>query len=224
MQPVEGILFEPVGCLAEFPAEPFDEIAVRVFGRKNKPSRSGSWAYWHWLTLVERSGTPLSDSQKRSVEALEIDAVSQACLYEDVLPALGELRSMGVHLSIASSLSTAAVDRFLEAGRARGFFSAIWTRDNSGGIKTAPLGCAIHAASLCPERVMFLADTAEGFKVAKRVGVNTILMMNDPDEARRLALEEPAGGIVSLYELPDFLRLVTAQNAGRRGTAGPQLD
>ena len=62
---------------------------------------------------------------------------------------------------------------------------------------------------------MFLADTAEGFKVAKRVGVNTILMMNDPDEARRLALEEPAGGIVSLYELPDFLRLVTAQNAGR---------
>ena len=63
---------------------------------------------------------------------------------------------------------------------------------------------------------MFLADTAEGFKVAKRVGVNTILMMNDPDEARRLALEEPAGGIVSLYELPDFLRLVTAQNAGRQ--------
>lgn len=215
MQPVEGILFEPVGCLAEFPAEPLDEIAARLFGRKTKPSRSGSCAYWHWLTLIERSGKPLSDSQKRLVEALEIDAVREACMYEDVLPALAELRTMGVHLSIASSLSTAAVDRFLEAGSARGFFSAIWTRDNSGGIKTAPLASAIHAASLHPERVMFLADTAEGFKVAKHVGVNTILMMNDPDEARRLALEEPAGGIVSLYELPDFLRLVTAQNAGR---------
>ena len=215
MQPVEGILSEPVGGHAVVPAVRLDVIASVVIARKYKPSRSGSWAYWHWLTLIERSGKPLSDSQKRLVEALEIDAVREACVYEDVLPALAELRTMGVHLSIASSLSTAAVDRFLEAGSARGFFSAIWTRDNSGGIKTAPLGSAIRAASLHPERVMFLADTAEGLKVAKRVGVNTILMMNDPDEARRLALEEPAGGIVSLYELPDFLRLVTAQNAGR---------
>ena len=60
---------------------------------------------------------------------------------------------------------------------------------------------------------MFLTDTAEGLKVAKSVGANAILMMNDPDEARRLAMHDPAGGIVSLHELPDFIRLVTAENA-----------
>jgi hypothetical protein len=28
MRIIEGILFEPVGCLAEFPSEPFSEIAA----------------------------------------------------------------------------------------------------------------------------------------------------------------------------------------------------
>jgi hypothetical protein len=37
-------------------------------------------------------------------------------------------------------------------------------------------------------------------------------MMNDPDEAKRLVQQDPAGGIVSLHELPDFIRLVGAQN------------
>jgi len=36
------------------------------------------------------------------------------------------------------------------------------------------------------------------------------------DEAKRLAQQDPAGGIVSLHELPDFLRLVNAQNARLR--------
>jgi len=60
---------------------------------------------------------------------------------------------------------------------------------------------------------MFLTDTAEGLKVAESVGVNPILMMNDPDESRRLAMHKPAGGIVSLHELPDFIRIVQAENA-----------
>ena len=60
---------------------------------------------------------------------------------------------------------------------------------------------------------MFLTDTAEGLKVAGSVGVNAILMMNDPDESKRLAMHNPAGGIVSLHELPDFIRLVRAENA-----------
>lgn len=38
-----------------------------------------------------------------------------------------------------------------------------------------------------------------------------ILMMNDPGEARRLAMREPAGGIVSLHELPDFIRFLSNQ-------------
>ena len=33
-----------------------------------------------------------------------------------------------------------------------------------------------------------------------------ILLMHDPDEAMRLVANNPAGGIVSLLELPDFIR------------------
>ncbi len=55
-------------------------------------------------------------------------------------------------------------------------------------------------------------ETAEGLQVAKSAGFNAVLMMNDPDEARRVAMQEPAGGIVSLLELPDLVRLLAARN------------
>jgi len=205
MQIIEAILLEPVGCLAEFPAQPFNEIAAQCFGRKNKPSRSGSRSYWHLLNLMEAAGN-------RSAEALELQAVEEASPYEDVIPALTELKAMGIQLFLASSLSTAAIARFVEKSGVQEFFSAIWTRDNAG-IKAVPLRSAIAAASLNPENVMYLTDTAEGLKVANNVGLISVLMMNDPDEARRLTTHEPAGGIVSLHELPDFIRLVAAENA-----------
>jgi phosphoglycolate phosphatase-like HAD superfamily hydrolase len=206
MQDITGILLEPVGCLAEFPAEPFHEIARRLLGRRGKLSASGSRCYWHLLKLVDEfSPQPLA-------EALEIEAVNEASIYEDTVPALRELKGMGVHLSIASSLSDAAITRFLEKHALGEFFAGVWTRDNSGGVKAVPLVSAMRGASLQPENVMFLTDTAEGIKVARSAGVHPILMMNDPDEARRLATHNPAGGVVSLHEIPDFIRLIAAQN------------
>jgi beta-phosphoglucomutase-like phosphatase (HAD superfamily) len=206
MQPIEAILFEPVGCLAEFPTEPFQEIAARLFHRRRQPSKSASRAYWHLLNLMESSRV----SRPYSIEALEVQAVDSASLYEDVRPALGELKAMGVGLVIASSLCGTAVARFLEVHGLEQFFPRVWSRDNAGGVKAAPIRRALEGVK--PERAMVLTDTAEGIKTAKSVGVNAILMMNDPDEARKLALRGPAGGIVSLHELPDFIRLLAAQN------------
>ncbi len=213
MPRIEGILLEPVGCLAEFPSEPFHKIADRFFrkpGPPKKPSRSGSRAYWHLLNLMQAAERSLDDAERRAAEALEVEAAARATVYEDVAPALAELQGMGIGLYVASSLSQAAIARFLEQSGLSEFFSGIWNRDNAGGMKAAPLAMALEGAFLQPERAMFLTDTAEGLKVAKGVGVNAILMMNDPDEARRLAMLEPAGGIVSLHELPDFIRLVAA--------------
>lgn len=204
MKPIKGILFEPVGCLAEFQPGPFIEIAARLFDRKMKPARSASRAYWHLLNLMEPSGAA-------AIEALEIQAVDGAAIYEDVLPALAELKAMGIELILASSLSGAAVARFLE--RCPHAFDAVWTRDNSGGIKAAPLARALDAASLAPQHTLYLTDTSEGLNVARSLGVSPILMMNDPDESKRLALQNPAGGVVSLHELPDFVRLVRAENS-----------
>ena len=79
-------------------------------------------------------------------------------------------------------------------------------------MKSAPLLNALSGASLTREKTMFLTDTVEGIKVARSAGVHPILMMNDPDEAQRLAMHNPAGGVVSLHEMPDFIRLIAAQN------------
>ncbi len=203
MQPIRAIIVEPVGCLAEFTSDPFLEIAARLYGRKKKPARSGSRAYWHLLNLMEAS------DELDAIQSLELEAVRAAAIYEDVIPALTELRAMGVQLLIASSLSDAAIDSFLRRSGAASFFSAVWTRTNARGVKAIPLAAALQ--TLRPQSAVYLTDTAEGLKTAHVAGVNAILMMNDPDEARRLALQGPAGGIVSLHELPDFLRVVSAQ-------------
>lgn len=204
MEPLKAVLFEPVGCLAEFPPEPFHEIAVQLYGRKGKASKSASRSYWHLLNLME-------SGPGGSIEALEVRAADAASVYEDVLPALAELQVLGVQRILTTSLSNAAVARFLE--KCPHEFDAVWTRDNAHGIKAAPLARALEAAYLAPENAMFLTDTAEGLQVAKGLGIHSVLMMNDPDEAMRLALRDPSGGIVSLHELPDFIRLVAAQNA-----------
>jgi FMN phosphatase YigB (HAD superfamily) len=206
MQTISAVLFDPVGCLAEFQSEPFLEIAAQLFGRKMRPTRSASRAYWHLLNLMEAAGA-------NTIEALEMAAVDSAVIYQDVIPALSELKAMGVQRFIATSLSNTATARFLE--RCPHEFDAIFTSDNSGGIKAAPLARALKAASLRPENAMFLTDTTEGLKVARAVGVHPILMMNDPDESKRLALQNPAGGVVSLHEIPDFIRFVCAENALR---------
>jgi phosphoglycolate phosphatase-like HAD superfamily hydrolase len=212
MQPIEALLLEPVGCLAEFPSTPFHEIAVRLFGRKRKASSSASRTYWHLLNLIDAAEAPF-DGEKGSVaETLEVEAVDAAILYEDVVPALAELKSMGIRLFVASSLSRMAAARFVERNSLGEFLSGVCTRDDAGGVKSAPLLKALGGASLPSENTMFLTDTVEGIKVARSVGVHPILMMNDPDEAQRLAMHHPAGGIVSLHEMPDFIRLIVAQN------------
>lgn len=208
MRTIKAVLFDPVGCLAEFPAGEFNEIAARVFDVQDAAGRSGSEAYWEVLDLMEESGRQLTPAETKTAEDLELQAVEKAHLYEDVAPALAALQAMNITLLVASSLSATAVSRFLEKFSLRDFFSGVWTRDNAGGVEAAPLVKAMESASLQPEHVMSLVDTAASLMVTKQVGANAILMIDDPDEARKLAAQAPAGGIVSLHELPDAIRLV----------------
>jgi beta-phosphoglucomutase-like phosphatase (HAD superfamily) len=105
--------------------------------------------------------------------------------YPDAAPALAELDALGVKVIEVVSITAAA------------------------------LAGAVAAASLSPDRVICLTDTEEGIRAAKDAGIAPILMMNDPDEAMRLTAFEPAGGVVSLVELPDFVRLLLARGVTR---------
>jgi beta-phosphoglucomutase-like phosphatase (HAD superfamily) len=212
MRVIEAVLVEPVGCLAEFAQQDFADIAAQVFHRSDGPIVSGSAAYWRLLDAMAANPAAGDGSAQVMIERGEIEAVDRASLYEDVVPSLSELQAMGLQLIVASSLSAAAVSRFLEAHALSEFFSDVWTRDTAGGVIDVPLVRALEQRTLDPTRVMFITDTAAGVHTAKRVGVNAILMMNDPDEAMRLTELDPAGGIVSLHELPDFVRLVLTEN------------
>jgi hypothetical protein len=98
--------------------------------------------------------------------------------FEDAGPALAEVAALGVKLIELNALSEEALRK------------------------------AVADASLAPDRVICLTGTEQGIHVARRAGVQPVLMMNDPDEAMRLTALNPAGGIVSLLELADFIRFV----------------
>jgi beta-phosphoglucomutase-like phosphatase (HAD superfamily) len=212
MQVIEGILFDPVGSLAEFAVEEFEAIAIRMSGPGPGAGASGSQAYWDVVNLLEARGWPLDARERAMIEHYELQAVDRSCVYDDAAPALSDLESLGVRLIVASSLSEAALQRFLERSSLRDRFAECWSRDTAGGVRRAPVTQALAASALAPDRTMFLADTAAGLHTAKQAGVNAILMMNDPDEAMKLTAYDPAGGIVSLHELPDFVRLVAAEH------------
>jgi beta-phosphoglucomutase-like phosphatase (HAD superfamily) len=103
--------------------------------------------------------------------------------YPDAAPACAELEALGVKLIEIPSVTATAV------------------------------AAAVAEASLSPDRVICLTDSEDGIRAAKEAGVAPVLMMNDPDEAMRLTAFNPAGGIVSLHELPDFVRLLLARRS-----------
>jgi phosphoglycolate phosphatase-like HAD superfamily hydrolase len=225
MRAIKAVLVEPVGCLAEFPSAEFNEIARRVFESDLPIGESGSETYWYLLDLMEQAGVGLTASNAVIAEELELQAIDRVQLYEDVSPPLSALRAMDITLLIASSLSSAAVNRFLETFSLASYFSGVWTRDNAGGVKAAPLRKAIEAAGVPREEVICLVDTADGIELANSVGVNSMLMFNDYDEGKRLAMLGPTGGIVSLHELPDVIRFAalstvrSSPSADRRSPA-----
>jgi phosphoglycolate phosphatase-like HAD superfamily hydrolase len=136
------------------------------------------------------------------------DSIEDAAPFEDVIPALSELKAMRIRLAIASSLPADAVTSFIERAGLKDFFDAVCTGDTA-------VQEVLSTISVEPDHAMFLTATEEGLNLANSLGVNSILMMNDPDEAMRLSEHNPSGGIVSLHELPDFIRLV-AYNASKR--------
>jgi len=212
MRVIKAVLVEPVGCLAEFPAGEFNEIARRVFESELPIGESGSEAYWYLLDLIEQAGSALNPSHAALAEQLELQALERAQLYEDVAPALAALTAMDLSLLVASSLSATAANRFLEKFSLAPYFSGVWSRDNAGGVKGAPLRKAIDSAGVRPEHVLCLVDTEEGIELARHVGVNSMLMFNDYDEGKRLAMLEPTAAIVSLHELPDAIRFAAERS------------
>ena len=78
MNNIDAILFDPVGSLAEFPAEPFVDIAKRVFQRVLAPGVSGSQAYWDVLNLLAAVVQPLDAQDCAVIDECEQRAVDCA--------------------------------------------------------------------------------------------------------------------------------------------------
>jgi len=205
---IKAVLFEPVGCLGEFRAEEFERASAELLAAAPAAAATGSQAYWRMLGLLAPRYGALSRSERERLQAFELQAAEHADLYPDVRPSLEELKLLGVAAHVVSSLSRAAVERFIARFSLSGLFAGVVAREDAQGVIDAPLRHAIGQAKLEPARLMVLVETAQAIEVAHSLHLNAMLMINDYDEGRVLAERSPAGGLVSLAELPDALRLI----------------
>jgi beta-phosphoglucomutase-like phosphatase (HAD superfamily) len=220
VEAIKAVLFEPVGCLAEFRPDEFLSAAADLFGADPNPEATGSQAYWRLLGLMEQRAA--SAEMLLRLAQLELQAVEHAELYEDVRWSLEGLKALGVATILATSLSRPAVARFIERHALADLLAGAVSRDEAGGVMAAVVRSVVDQAQLDPARIMVLADTAEGLDMIKRLGLNAMLMINEYDEGRALAERNPAGGIVSLAELPDALRVIE-QRSGIHAPSRPPL-
>ena len=218
MDAIKAVLFEPVGCLAEFRVEDFNAAAAELFAATGDAPANGSQAYWRLVRLIEQR----PDARPARLQELELRAVDHADLYPDVGPSLAEIRDLGVATVLVSSLSRPAVTRFIERFSLADLFAGTVSRDEAGGVAALPLRHVIDRVSLDPQRTMVLVDTAEALAMTRPLGLNAMLMINDYDEGRALATQSPAGGIVSLAELADALRLIDQQSGMRQTSRAPR--
>ena len=161
---ITAVMFEPVGCLAEFRAEEFDVAlrgAVRL-GCRRLPT-SGSQAYWRLLGLLDQAGGTLPRPSLARLEELELAAVERAELYEDVAArAAKSSRSTGVSALpglVALAPRRRALHRAFRPcrpvcrlGRARG---------GAGRHGPAAAPCHRWRARSSPRRIIYLVDTAD---------------------------------------------------------------
>src|SRR5689334_2615537 len=99
--------------------------------------------------------------------------------YEDAIPALTELKGLGVALMVASSMPGDALARFLDQSGVRGFFGDVRSADSMAGDLAALLREVLSAAGIAPDRALFITGTADGLTAARAAGAHGILMMND---------------------------------------------
>lgn len=222
MDTIAAVMFEPVGCLAEFRAEEFDVAARELFAATEDMSTTGSQAYWRLLGRIDQGGDAVAAQNLARLEELELAAVEQAELYEDVGPSLDKLRTTGVSAYLVSSLSRRAVARFIERFSLADLFVGTVAREEAQGVMARPLRHAIAQAALDPGRIIYLVDTAAALDMTKQLGLNALLMINDYDEGRALAERSPAGGVVSLAELADALQLIEQRSGLRSSARMPQ--
>lgn len=226
MPAIQAVLFEPVGCLAEFGADEFDAAARELFAATDavtaESAMAGSHAYWRLMGILEPQYASVAASAAARLMNFELAAVERAELYEDVPPSLMKLRQSSVATYLVSSLSRAAVERFIARHSLADLFAGVVAREDAGGVMARPLRHVIEKASLDPARIVYLVDNAVALDMSKQQGVGPLLMINDYDEGRALAERGAAGGVVSLAELADALRLID-QRSGLRGRSAPRV-
>src|SRR5260370_41422941 len=103
-----------VGGGADSGPDIFHGGAAALLGAGGATAATGSQAYWRLLGLMEQRQGAIPIEGLIRLQELELRAVVQAELYEDVRPSLEELKALGVSAYLASSLSRPAGAHFLE--------------------------------------------------------------------------------------------------------------
>jgi len=108
-------------------------------------------------------------------------------VYEDVLPAMKNWKTLGIDLGVFSSGSIAAqklIFGYSEKGDLRPYFSAYFDTNTGSKRETTTYQKIAEIIAIKPEHILFLSDIQEELECAQKAGYQTIQLVREGTEKK----------------------------------------
>ncbi len=147
----------------------------------------------------------------------EQDSARKSKLFSDTIPALRELKRLGIGMALVTNTSTEAVDVVFQQHKLKRYFTVVITREDVRRLKPDPEGILLTVKRLGVTRFFMVGDLVLDVLAAKRANGKCILVRRpeqsasqDPYTALPAELIEAAEE--TLNEKPDFKADYTIQS------------
>lgn len=204
----DGTLFDSTAIIARC-----IQAAVRDVGGKEPSYEAASYVIGMGLMQALAHAAPdvpperypqLGDRYRHHYFAIQ----HEISLFDGVLPLLGELKSRGFLLTVATGKSRRGLDEALQSTVLAGLFDASRTADQTAG-KPDPLMLNELMAEfgVPPERTLMIGDTTHDLQMALNAGCASVGVSYGAHEPSAFVELKPLAVAHSVLELQDWLRI-----------------
>lgn len=149
-----------------------------------------------------------SEFSKLFVQRADEVMVDLTLMYESVLPSIVMLRESGLRLGIVSTKYRYRIEAILERENLLQFFEVVIGGEDVEQHKPDPEGMfkAIELLQCSPQSVVYVGDSVADAEVAKRAGVQFVLVLSGVTPREDFAGYKTIGVLENLSELPTLVR------------------
>jgi len=151
----------------------------------------------------EKEANRFHTEMDRFQKAYELSWAENSKIFQDTLPALRKLKSLGYKMGVVTNTSREAAARELSMHGIDAFFEVVITREDMKMLKPDPEGLLLALRKLSVEDFVFVGDLAHDSRAARRAGGISIIVDRKSSEKPRFQADHV---VESLKEIPTLIQ------------------